>query len=208
MANGGKAELFQIATADYLPRIYEELEREKQLTYRLMYVEALARVPSGFSQSRLAKTAVEDKDEQVRELAFTMLELEHFNRDQIARVLAGYFVSPDNVDVQRAGFIIGELGSDVVLPQMIKALNTRHTFNNPGGVQQGRTGSTFGSDGSAGLNLGGPPPTVERDVKNDEVRKALIRLTKQRHLDYNEANWQAWYVKNYTLYDYDFRYVK
>lgn len=181
-------------------------DREKNsVELRRVYLDAIGTVKtSSLAISALAEFAMKDPDRSVREHAIALLSQPEFNHVTAVSFLKAGLVSPINATVRNAGFAIGEVCSsddysrDYAILPLAKSLSTTHEFAT-GNLEAGRLNPTFGNGGS-GLQTGGGPQSVNRDVQNDSSLTALRRLV-EVDFQYDEKAWTNWYIGNFTRYN-------
>lgn len=174
------------------------LDTKRPLAIRKLCLEALGRLPPGLATGSLLKLAMDEKDENLRDMALD--ELVRGGAENVAPYFVGQLTSKDNKRVNRAAYCLGRLGDKQATLPLIKALVTTHEYIIP---PAGGGGINFNSSG--GLSMGGKPKRVKDDKKNDSVRNALVTLYPNVNLQYDEAAWERWYVETFTSTAVDLR---
>jgi len=197
-----RSKLFEIVdpiSIEIIESLY--LEREKDPRIRALYLEAIGQVATANSQRVLVKYFMTDPEPIVREQAMVGLENKEFSPDRTASLLSQFLKSADNDQINRAARIIGRLGSEAAINQLIDALVTTHLVS-PGG-DPGRMSTTFDNSGGMGLTMGATPPK-KANFQNEDVLAALESITSQR-FGYDQQLWRHWYISRYTTIERDIR---
>ena len=209
-ANGKEAEsvaeLSKITEPAAIQPIIELLADEKSEDWQLAFVDVLGQVHSSQATRALCDIAVKHPNLATRERAISRLSQEHIDKRSATQYLARQFLNlPNNEIINRAGFVIGEVGEFSAVMPLIEALNTEHIVKNPNARSPGSIAPSFGSDGSIGMQQGGGGP-VELKItkKNESVLNSLRRFTKA-DLGFNEILWKEWFAQQHTLIDVDVR---
>ena len=176
-------------------------DREQDISNRALIIEILGTIKSRAAQNQLLDIALHNSNETLVDVALHELKSEQFDQAAIVRQLAP-LMSPDpklsNFLVNRAGFILGELGRNDSVKHLINGLVTTHAFklNNPSGNMN--VGMSPNNKGLGGMSMGEKPKTALRPVDNPAVREALRKLTGE-DFEYSEANWLNWYMKKESI---------
>ncbi|QDU82204.1 hypothetical protein Pla110_39590 [Polystyrenella longa] len=212
----GIAAFRSINSVDALPALEKYLQQENGEDFRLLLVEVLPKIDDDRAVLKLIELSLLDSSLQVRKNAFNSLPPEklEFVTAQYVRQLN----HPENQVVRRSGDFLGEIGDIRVVPYLIDALITTHTYQvsvpiprqtystgrtspllPPEIEYQLRTGQLpYGVivDNSNNNSIQPPPQTklvdVKRDKQNPEVLAALKTLTDQ-NFQYNEVQWRSWW---------------
>ncbi len=195
-------ELFQFCDAYAIPFLFEEAKEEKDPRVRMMFVEAFGRVSTYAAMEALAYFSVEGVPSAVADRALDLLLQEHYNPAQASARIAGEYFNQiekrPNGQIQRAAFVIGELGSEDSILPLINVLTTTHIV--APGDQPGRMNTTFDSNGVSGFTAGGDSSPKKLAFQNPTVVNALKKITEQ-DFQYSSDAWKHWYIENHTLYD-------
>lgn len=182
---------------------------------RMACVVALSKMKSSKAIRPLAKFAVLDPIDDVREAAVEAMHPDH--RDIGAQVLAEWLSDENNALVQRAAIALESLGDDAAVVLLIRALETAHwqvvqytdqtpSFSVGGGeIGFGGQAATLPPEVMAGLLTGQYPngipgvtagrvrtKRVRVAVRNPTVLNALIAITGE-NFGYDERRWSAWW---------------
>lgn len=165
--------------------LVEYLE-DKKLTVdlRMMYARALARLQNPGAAVALARAAIEDPSQQVRNAC--MDAVSSFGRIVGIQVFSSYLSNGNNEIVNRAGAGLGTLGADEAVLQMIDALTTTHT------AVMGGEGMNVGT---GGLSMGKTETKVT--LENPDVRASLEQITGQT-FGYDKVAWLVWFAAKYA----------
>ena len=186
---------------------------------RRLYVDVLSRIDDVRSVDPLVTQSLMDVDREIRRLAFEAIPESGYERaaERYSRELR----SGLNTVVRRAASSLGRIGSERVIPQLVKALITTHRYRVT--VEDNSGGYGFRTDGA--FSLGGgqttqlPPDvaialrtgqlpfgavvldrpgprrtrtvTVKYDHRNPEVLATLRQLT-GADFGYDERTWDLW----------------
>jgi hypothetical protein len=197
-----------------LTRTFKEAPDEEQ---RLLFVQIIGRIDGDKPLQPLIMQSLWDESRFVREASIKGVR----NRDS-DKALPAYvraLKNSLNVIVNRAGAALGELGNDSVVPSLIDALITRHTYtvlvpDPPVGVASDGTDVLTGqpvlpqSVGQAlaagqlpygvrvqNFSATGPrmkEVPIEKDEENPDVLTALTLLTGE-NFGFDEDAWRKWY---------------
>ena len=164
---------------------------------RLLWVQALGNNHSGVAVDALAKAAIEDESEKVREAARDALE-ESKDRRAIGALLAE-LQSKDNARVNRAGAALERISDPETLVPLMDALVTEHKFVVTYG-SPGSTSASFSPQGGSGFSAGNKTKVVTRKVSNTSVLAALRNIVQEHfnsnaHFQYDEEAWKQWYAE-------------
>jgi hypothetical protein len=167
----------------------------------------LSRLPPGLATRTLARIAMNDPDDRLRDAC-----LEELKRQGTHLVLPAFIAelkSKDNARVNRAADCLNVLGDkDATLP-LISALITEHQFKvQQGGGPPGSMTTTFspnGGPGGGGLSMGGKPQIIKKKLQNPSVRDALATLYPGINHQYDIDAWRVWYTESQTTSKVDLR---
>lgn len=175
--------------------LLEWFERARREHVRAALVRALGRMGTADAVSILVKTAVQDESEELRLLCLDQLE-ERGRAPAIASFITA-LKSNDNAIILRGAVGLARLDATEAVPDLIKSLVTIHRIAPE--AQSGRVGATFGQPpgGSGnGLSVGGSPKPKRRQVNNQEVLDALLKLTENVNFEYDQLKWRQWHMNS------------
>jgi hypothetical protein len=197
------AELAQIKDPAAIDPLIEDLWDEKDENWQLLFVDALGNIPAPQVLRALCDAAVTHPNSLVRERAIARLKAESIDRRAAGNYLAQNYLKPDknkNEIINRAAFVIGEIGEfNTVLP-LIDALVTEHIIANPLATDPGAMRLNFGNDGQGFQAGGGQPKQLKVTKPNQSVADALRRITRAEN-GFDEDAWRQWYAEQHTLID-------
>jgi hypothetical protein len=158
--------------------------------YRLLLVEALAKIDATEAAMALAIASIYDPVEEVRLTCLDHLQTKP--RPEVVRYYVGKLKEKDNAVVNLAGAALGRMKDPSAIDPLIAALVTVHKFKveKPGG--DGAMSATFGSGGT-GLAMGGGPKYFHQSLSNQSVLDALVALTGQ-NFNFDKQAWHYWYA--------------
>ena len=173
---------------------------EMQADLRRLWVETLGANTSGAAVDALAKAAIEDKFDTVREAARDALE-ESKDLRAVGALLAE-LNSKDNARVNRAGAALGRISDSETFLPLVEALVTEHKYiitqGNPGS-----TSATFSPQGGTSFNPGSKAKVIKRNVSNRSVLSALTAVVRENYdsnanFEYDKEAWKTWYSDQHT----------
>ncbi len=167
-------------------------ERDRRM--RLIYVDVLGQITDDQASVALVDLALSDRDEEVYYACLDQLVKR--STPPLVRQFVTALKSPQNERVNRAANALSSLGDQSAVPPLIDALVTRHATVLPG---NDATSSTF-VKGGPGIQSGdsfttGPtaPQVIARPAMNQEVLKALVKLTRVS-FGFDQRAWRNWYT--------------
>lgn len=209
------SELRSIKDPDAVRALARAFKTDENEDHRMMYVEIIGRIPGDKPIESLVLQSLWDESRFVREEA-----VRGVRGKNITKALPYYLralKNSVNIVVNRAGDALGALGDESVIPKLIEALVTRHTYTvlvpepPPGSPVDGMvpvgsqilppqielllsTGRLPGAIVQPFPGTGGRvrETTVEKDEENIGVLNALTLLTGES-LGYDEPAWRRWY---------------
>lgn len=202
-----------------LSKTFRNSEIDEQ---RLLYVEILGRINGEKPLQPLVVQSLWDESREVRAAA-----IKGVRKRDIDKALPAYakaLKNGVNAIVNRAGVALGEMGNDTVIPPLIDALVTRHSYTiivpDPGvggfradGGMTDPTQTPLPPSIAAQLATGQLPygvqvnsplaprtkeVPVERDEENPDVLNALTLLTGE-NFGFDEPAWRSWYNAQHNL---------
>jgi hypothetical protein len=185
-----------------LKALAENLRREKSPAIRLLYVSSLATIPDKRAIDLLVATALSDPDVEVFHTCADQLVA--LQRSDLAKTLVESLQDSRNLRVNRAAYILGRLGNRDVIPALISKLVTTHFVTRPTGGQvtttfaKSPTGSgpatQLANMSGAGISIGQSAETIGYRVPNQEVLKALVRLSGGQSFGFDSQAWTNWWA--------------
>jgi hypothetical protein len=173
---------------------------EQPRDVKLLCLDLLSRLPPGLANARLIALAIDEKDDAIREKCLD--ELKRSNLPAITDVFVKFLTHKDNKKVNRAAYCLEQMGDPEATLPLIGALVTTHEYLiTPAGGGQGSL--NFSSTG--GLNVGGKPKRVKKDLPNSAVLGALVKLNPGANFEYDEDAWRKWYTEAFTTTKVDLR---
>jgi hypothetical protein len=184
---------------------------------RLMYIKIIGRIEGEKPVTPLVLQSLWDESEPVREAAVAGLRLRDLTKAIPLYLRA--LRNRTNVVVNRAGDALAQLGTEAVMPQLIEALVTKHTYIElvpEPGLALSADGGMVPAGPSAilpphieallatgqlpyGVRVEAPANpvrmkeiTYEKDENNESVLAAL-RLLSGEDFGFDEAAWRRWY---------------
>lgn len=170
------------------PALASQLLEERDPTAKSLLIRTAAQIHHGSTVRGLTALALDDNNEEIR---FACLEeLVRAGTPGLSEPFVRALRSKDNERINRAAAAIQELGDTGAVDSLVNALVTTHKFKvgeDTGGGQRfditsGGGGFRFG---------GGGTKIIKRNLKNQRVLSALVKLTGVNY-GYDEARWRAW----------------
>jgi len=168
------------------------LRDESNPHWRLLFVEALARIASPEAVRSLAEAAVFDPVEDIRLCCLDHLQKKR--RPEVTSYFVGKLRDKDNQVVNLAAVGLGRMKDPASLGPLIDALITTHTFkvSRPGG--DNATSASFGGGpgmSGSGMSAGGGPRLIRQHISNQAVLDALTAAT-GRNFGFDQRAWRQW----------------
>jgi len=189
------ADLLKITDSSLMPVLYDAYSEEKDPAVRNVYMEvfASARPVSAIAIQGLVAAVIDHQSES----ALDYLKQDGFDRNRATVYLSRFLASKNNAKIQRAAFVIGELGTTNAILALSNALETKHIVS-PG--DGSRINGNFGNANGGNFNFGSKK-AESRVFQNDAVLAALIKITDQ-DFGFSKQAYDKWYVENHTLQDF------
>jgi hypothetical protein len=198
-AGAAKREILDIKDQAADKPLITKLESEKDQRIRELYAEALGNLSTPDAVKTLVEYSINDPSRLFREHCREIIEKHKpaTARAQFEKALK----DKDNLVVNRGAIGLRRLGDTAAVRPLIDALVTKHKFvvstgsGGPGSISPTFSRDSSGGFGGAGLSSGGGPKVIYRNLNNDEVLAALVKLTGQ-DFDFDVAAWNSWYAAN------------
>ena len=195
------AEFGKIDDPAAIEPLVELFDAEKSVDWQLVYLDALGNIHSSQAARALCDIGITNDSAAVRERCISRLKLDHVDHRAAAQYLAGRYLKSDkNELINRAGFIIGELGNFSAVEPLIDALVTEHIEVNPLAANPGSISPTFSNRGSGFSSGSSQPKLLKHTRENPSVVDALRRLTKA-DFEFDKQAWKDWFAQQHTLID-------
>jgi hypothetical protein len=195
-------EINEPAAATVLAKLLDEKNELPAL--KLAYIEVLGRLPGATSSIALVRRSLNDPDLRMREKSLDQLAQRH---DKFALRLYIQILNraadtntegPENLLVNLAAIGLAKLHDDSATLPLIEALVTRHKFPKPKAAGLSPVFNNGPGGGGGGLGIGGRQEIELRDLRNQNVRDALISLHPGMNLGFDEVAWKHWYEQQHT----------
>lgn len=172
----------------------ELLRQEGDVAVRKLYVDMLSRLPPGAATGPLVSAALNDNDDQVRDLAVRQLGIWGLPAPAgLVQALGGGRSRDDTTLINRAGVALAHIQDPETILPLIDALTTHKKTviqsGSPGGI-----GASFGTGGS-GLSSGSSQKVIEQDVENQGVLGALLQMSGGDNYRFDRNAWRRWYAE-------------
>jgi hypothetical protein len=204
-------------SAPTLIELLEDANNARDL--RLMALQSLAVLDGRPGESCFIRLAVEDANDKIREKCTDVL-VQYQSRRAVMRCMQ-LLKNEENLLVNRAAQVLGQLKDPQAVPALIDALITTHEItvvpgtSSPGGLgpmtnsfARDGAGNVLGTDsgGGGGMTFGSPRPRKEKmEVQNDAVLGALTATVPGVNYAFNEPAWRKWYIQEHEPAKIDLR---
>ena len=191
--------LYALTDPGAVPALSDVLKNEQNPKLREVVVGVLSRIGTGPAYYEIAQYTMREKDETVTQTCLGALR----RLPGISKNFVQYLADKDNLTVNRAAYIIGQLNDRAATPALINALITQHEIAiprvNPNDAQYTGTGNNSFAGQQA---LKSKNETVY--VSNPEVLGALRKLNGM-DFGYEIPTWWDWWVDQNQITDFDAR---
>lgn len=186
-----RANLESLDDPNAVPAIIGQLKDERDPWVYGELLKVLARLDHPDSIRTLVDVTLHDPSADMRELALDLLTRDGDRVPILPYVRA--LRDGSNRVVNRAAKALRFLGDPEAVSPLIDALVTEHKRviqqGQPGGINAGMV------NGGGSFSMGGDGPKVIIQPRNNPaVLQALIELTGQTNLEYDERAWRSWFV--------------
>lgn len=190
-----------------LRALKENLRKERLRSVRILYVQAIGKIPSPAAIECLTQTALDDADPEIfYECVDVLVEQPIPN---LSKALTEYLKDAKNVRVNRAAYMLGRLGDRKAIPALTAALVTTHQVPV---ASSGRTQATFvqptgpvlpsalapaaggGLGDNAMFSAGKSKTSVPVQVANQQVLAALVELSGGQSFGFDQRAWSHWWA--------------
>jgi hypothetical protein len=169
-----------------------QLSRESDRDLKLLFVEALCRLPEGAGLDAVLLASLDDPDDEVRIVCMERLAKANY-RPAVSQYI-GQLKNADNVKVNRAAAGLAHMKDTVAVGPLIDALVTTHKYKLVKG-DPNQMSASFGSGAPGGFSFGGGgTEIVNRPHANKNVLDALILLT-GTNFDFDVEAWKHWFAR-------------
>jgi hypothetical protein len=184
-----------------LKAIAENLRLETSPEVRLLYVSSLTSIPDRRAMDLLIFTALNDPHVEVFHACAD--QLVSLQRSDLPKRLVESLQDARNQRVNRAAYVLGELGNRDVIPALISKLVTTHHVSRPSSGQVTTTlvksGPGIGpatqlANMPAGISVGQSAESIFYRVPNQEVLRALVRLSGGQSFGFDSQAWTNWWA--------------
>ncbi len=197
------AELQALMIPELVARLHEDaMETDDDLNLKRLLMEGIATQETYVAANSLLYFRIFDSDPNIRDFAMTLIRQGNRNIDGLALNACQLLQLNSREVVNRVGGFLGELGSPIAIPALIRAVVTEHEEANPGGGDPGRMNFNIQNGNVQGFGVNNDPKVVKVRRANPGVIDALRRLTQVDHGN-DQKRWTQWYIENYTLANHD-----
>ena len=164
----------------------DALKNEPNPKFRDIYVRALAKIRTEPADYEIAQCAMRENDENVAQTCITILQ----DLSGTSKFFVPYLTSRDNITINRAAYILGQLSDRTAIPPLIDALITQHEMV----VSQNKSNDNHRS----------PSQKENVLVSNPDVLTTLRKLSGQ-NFGYDIPVWWDWWAEQNQIRDFDAR---
>lgn len=179
-----------------VPALSRLLREERYRQVKLLYIEALGRIPDASAAGALVDTSLSDPDDEV---FFTCMDVLAASRPpHVTRRYLAALKDNNNIKLNRGAYALGTLGDFSCISPLIDALITTHYMVIPGRSDvQTATFSQPADGGSSpwggmGLSAGDQTLVLPWTVHNEQVLQALIQLSGGSNFGFERRAWSFW----------------
>ncbi len=172
-----------------------EMLKDKDATkaLKLLYIDILGQFRNTNAAAALLERVMTDPDMEIRERSITALQRN--GRQQALTFLTRSLRDKNNQVVNEAAWALGKLDDPDAIPALIDAVVTKHKFKIYPGGAPGGINAGMGSNGG-GLQMGGRPKIIEREMQNRHVLSALTSLVSEGvNFAFNQQAWKDWWAQ-------------
>ena len=171
-------------------------ERQLPREMKLMYLEVLTEIGGNVPVQAMLKCITEESDDIMIERCLD--QLRQWKSRTAMRFFISMLKSNNNNTVNSAANALGSLAmKDATLP-LIEALVTNHKIQ-VGGGNNVNANFSGNQPGLGGLQFGGKPKIIERNIQNRTALSALLVLVPEGvNYGLNEEQWMNWYIRMNT----------
>ena len=179
--------------------IVKLLKREKSQRIRDLLTATLAELKHPLAVTTLVDFSLHEFDHEVRLQCLDYLL--QYHQPVPLQPYINALQNPNNQIVNNGAEALHRFEDPRAISPLIDALVTVHKFKNLN-APIGNTNASFtpqggggGSGGGGGLSMGGNKnKIIQRELRNDKVRQALVDLSGGLDYDFNENLWRRWFV--------------
>jgi len=170
------AEIKSLRDPDSIHGLARVLSNDPDPRARALYIEILSGIPGEKPVEHLVNQSLRDVKNNIRDMAVDAISPQM--REKAVSHYVQSLYDPSNLVVRRAGTLLGQLGENSIVPQLIGALVTRHRYR----VRVPDNGQTisFGVDGSFGGTGPVLPLNIEILLRTGQLQNGVIVLPEQR----------------------------
>lgn len=173
----GLDELKQIQDPDAVSALLRLMQDDRNKQIRELYIQILAQIKGDKPVAPLVTQYLRDSDWKLRFAA-----LDAISPDQYAAAVPLFVKALKNdlnVIIRRAATALARVGGESVVPKLIEALVTTHTYKVQ--IVDNSTSYSFGTDGSFGSagNQSVLPPEIELQLRTGQLPNGVI-VNRQR----------------------------
>ena len=171
-------------------------ERQLPREMKLMYLGILAEIGGNVPVQAMLKCVTEESDDVMIERCLDQL------REWKSRTAMHFFIrmlqSNDNNSVNSAANALGSLEMKEAMLPLIEALVTNHKIQ-VGGGNNVNANFSGNQPGLGGLQFGGKPKIIERNIQNRAALSALLAIVPEGvNYGLHEEQWMNWYIRMNT----------
>lgn len=185
--------------------LWDALQDQKDPRVQRLLIETLGGIKSAFAQKKLVDIVMatdlgDPLGRDYRELCARLLKQPHFSQSGVVESVSGFLnPGPDtpNDQVQKAAWLIGQMGDVSAVPVLIDGLVTTHRH-----AIAGPAGNVIAGQGSngRGMKWGDNKPKFRMvQYENLEALNSLRMLTESRDYGFDEEAWLNWYINTRSV---------
>lgn len=167
--------LLALNTPDAIPALSRFLKDNRDEAWRKAFVQIVGQIPGERSAAALTLLSLHDEVADVRSRAFDAIGAERYSF--VVPIYVAELRNGHNAVVRRAASALGRIGDVNVVPQLIEALVTSHTYRVRVPTNEGTYSFNRGGSMSAGLGPNGDillPAEVEAALRTGQLQNGVI----------------------------------
>ncbi len=191
--------LFALTDPAAVPPLAEALSNEPNAELRDVYVRSLSQIGTEAAFYEIAKWAMRETDETVGLTCIMIMQ----SSPGMSKYFVPYLTHEDNLTVNRAAYVLGQLNDRTAIPSLIAALITQHEVV----IRQGDLNLSQYTGSGNNSFVGGralQPEKSNEMLSNREVLVALRNLT-GTDFGYEVPAWWDWWAGQNQATDFDAR---
>ena len=191
--------LYALSDPTAVPPLVNALQNESNPEFRDVFVRALSHIGTGPAYYEIAQWTMREPNEDVCWTCIVLLQ----GSPGVAKFFTPYLTNADNIVVNRAAYVLGQLSDRTAILALINALITEHEIEVRRADPNLRQYTGTGSNSFVGQQALKSEKAKEL-VSNREVLVALRKLSNQ-DFGYDIPLWLDWWAEQNQITNFDAR---